>query len=116
MGRTYTPQPTSSLSNRMMPPVSAEREDAASVSRIRMPAIPRSTPTRSSRRSGERLSQNEGDGAFCAGFLADWLFAFALWLFLGGGAGLKRGMQAVEPINDWGRTAHGCVPETKVNS
>src|SRR5512143_4132541 len=82
----------------MKPPVKAERDVATSISRIRMPAIPSSTPTRSRRRSGERLSQNEVADLFCAAFRAEWPFAAGLRLLLEDGEVLKMDMRVKKAV------------------
>jgi hypothetical protein len=74
--------------------VITEREEAKSVSRMRMPRIARITPTTSSLRSAERLSQNEGEGWACSRALVRPFEArdlpLGLLLFLEGEDGLKK--------------------------
>ncbi len=64
----------------MKPPVRTDREDAISVSRIKMPASASTTPITSRRRSGDRRSHSDGSGR--AGGRAAELFALADFLAL----------------------------------
>lgn len=70
-----------------------DREDAISVSRMNIPTTARMTPITSNRRSGDKLSQKEGEGwvRFCLRevgserfwLFAGWFFALAFRRFFG---------------------------------